>query len=98
MPKRLVHIRDMTRTFVVGVIPRIDAVGAEMSQQQIVAIFFVPVIRPNIDHVTDFALVKKQSLSTDCCNATELCVLRREAEKLKPVISDSHYVYQLSLL
>jgi hypothetical protein len=31
-------------------------------------------------------------LSTNCGHATELRVLRRETQKLKPVISDSHYL------
>jgi hypothetical protein len=34
-------------------------------------------------------------LSSDCCYATELRVLCREAQKLKLVMSDSHYVFPL---
>ncbi len=90
--KRLIHISDMIRPFVVGIIPRIDTCSAEMLQQQTVAIFLVLIFCAY--QATNFFLAKTELLSADGCYATELRVLRRETQKLKPVISHSHcFVY-----
>ena len=62
-----------------------------MLQQQTVAIFLVLIFCAY--QATNFFLAKTEFLSADGCYATELRVLRRETQKLKPVISDSHYFY-----
>ena len=63
-----------------------------MLQQQAVAIFLVLVFRTNAYQAANFFLVQTHFLPTDGCYATEPRVLRRKAQKLKPVISESHYV------
>ena len=90
--QRLVHIGDMIRPFIVRVIPGIDTCSAEMLQQQTVAILLVLVVRSHTGQATNFFLVQTQFLPADGCYATERRVLRRETQKLKPVIIDSHYV------
>jgi hypothetical protein len=63
-----------------------------MAQEQTVAIFLVRVSCLNAYQATNFFSIKTQLLTADCCYATEVRLLRGEAQKLKPVISDSHYV------
>ena len=89
--QRLIHIGNMTRAFVVGVIPRIDTCSAEMLQQQTVAIFLVLIFCAY--QATNFFLAKTELLSADGCYATELRVLRRETQELKSVISEPHCVF-----
>src|SRR5882724_557327 len=81
----------MTRSFVIGVVPGIDACSGEVQHHQTVTIFLVLVFCPNVYQAAHFLLAKTQFLSTNRSDAAELRVLRRETQKLKPVISDSHY-------